>query len=297
MRCSRPRKGREFDNQYYGCGACLPCRVTKAREWTVRQMLESYTHDHSCFVTLTYADEHLPKNGSLRPEDPTLFLKSLRMRLHRDGGPKVRYFLCGEYGDRSERPHYHLSLFGLSELDAPLVQHYWQHGYTKTAEFNQHTARYLTGYVTKYRTRSGDMGPHRIPEYSRQSRRPGLGTAAIDQMADRLLGTSAGRIELLERGDVPNTIKLGNRDYPLGRQMLKKLREAVYGKNSPQAAYIKQKYADSYWDEVSEMRQDSAYDPCSFDWYNTLGLWQKKNRQYTRQVEAREKMSRHKRTI
>jgi hypothetical protein len=60
------------------------------------------------FITLTYNDEHLPEEG-LRPEDVTKYLK--RLRHHID----FRYYICGEYGERNGRSHYHGIIFTSKE--------------------------------------------------------------------------------------------------------------------------------------------------------------------------------------
>lgn len=93
----------------YGCGQCMPCRLNKRRVWAHRIMLEAYQYEHNAFVTLTYAPEKLPENGSLVPEHVQSWLKRLRARV---APSKFRFFLVGEYGDESERPHYHAALFG-----------------------------------------------------------------------------------------------------------------------------------------------------------------------------------------
>lgn len=72
------------------------------------------SHDSSIFVTLTYADEYLPENASLKKRDLQLFMKRLRKSL---GKRKIRYYACGEYGDETQRPHYHLIIFGMSLCD------------------------------------------------------------------------------------------------------------------------------------------------------------------------------------
>ena len=86
-------------------------------------MLESQVHADNCFVTLTYDDEHLPRPHrpghwmpSLSPYHVTNFIK----RLRRHYEIPIRYFLAGEYGNDSQRPHYHLALFGLSPLQFKL---------------------------------------------------------------------------------------------------------------------------------------------------------------------------------
>lgn len=95
------------------CGQCLGCRLERSRKWAVRCMLEASLHEQNCFLTLTYAPEHLPENGSLVKRDLTLFFK----RLRKTYGEGIRYFACGEYGERFDRPHYHVILFGFIPED------------------------------------------------------------------------------------------------------------------------------------------------------------------------------------
>lgn len=89
------------------CGRCVGCRLRRANEWALRVMHEAKLHPANCFVTLTYRDEDLPENGSLRHRDFQLFMKRLRKRAD------VRFYMCGEYGEQKLRPHYHACLFGV----------------------------------------------------------------------------------------------------------------------------------------------------------------------------------------
>lgn len=93
------------------CGQCLQCRIARRREWVLRLWHENSYHESSAFLTLTYDDNNIPENASLRRRDIQLFHKRLRRSLD---GRKIRYFTVGEYGDLSSRPHYHGIYFGLS---------------------------------------------------------------------------------------------------------------------------------------------------------------------------------------
>ena len=94
-----------------GCGQCRNCRINRRREWVGRMILEAKEHLFSSFVTLTYDDEHMPKDGSLCKKHLQQFIRRLRKALY---PRKIRYYAVGEYGDKSWRPHYHLIVFGLS---------------------------------------------------------------------------------------------------------------------------------------------------------------------------------------
>lgn len=107
-----------IDSLTLPCGKCRFCVLDLSRQWMVRAVHEGLSHVHSCFVTLTYADEHLPAFGSLSRRDPQLFLKRLRWWCQSVGIASPSVFGCGEYGSVGLRPHYHLCIFGLWFPDA-----------------------------------------------------------------------------------------------------------------------------------------------------------------------------------
>lgn len=154
------------------CGQCLGCRLARAQEWAARIMHETQDHNHCQFVTLTYSDEHLP--SELVPRDLTLFLKRTRSALARlrkhnpaiVGNPagslyyrKLRYFACGEYGDITERPHYHAILFGIRFDDAerygndlwssPTLTQLWGLGHVRYGNVTHQSAAYVAHYTRK----------------------------------------------------------------------------------------------------------------------------------------------------
>lgn len=195
-----------------------------------RQVLESFTHKENCFVTLTYDDDHLPAGGHLEPRSVQLWLKRARKELY---PRRFRYFLVGEYGDVSRRPHYHLSLFGVSSLsrNADTGEYFersaartWGKGFVQVAEFNELTAQYVAGYVVKKMTHAND--PRLLglsPEFARMSRRPGLGATAMGTISKALLDAGLS----WETGDIPHELRIGGKRIPLGRYLLGKLRKEV----------------------------------------------------------------------
>lgn len=138
MQCEKPiTLFKNLDRQKYPdglsvpCGKCLLCRMAKRREWSTRMLHELTYWEDSIFLTLTYDNEHLPLNplgmplnynGSLKKSDLQKFIKRIRKRIEPN---KIKYFACGEYGDKEERPHYHLIIFGLSILDDELIMSCW----------------------------------------------------------------------------------------------------------------------------------------------------------------------------
>lgn len=173
-------------NQYQmaiPCGQCVGCRLEHSRQWAVRCMHEAQMHEASSFVTLTYDDEHLPKDKSLHLEHWTNFAKRLRKQV----GP-FRFLHCGEYGDKLHRPHYHACIFGLDFIEdreqykkalflSPLLNKTWGMGFAVIGSLTFESAAYVSRYVVKKITGKAaeDHYQGRKPEYATMSRRPGLG--------------------------------------------------------------------------------------------------------------------------
>lgn len=203
----------------------MPCRINKRRAWTARLILESaMTELPSYFVSLTYAPEFLPENGSLRPKDLTLFLKRVRSRLEYEGHPNFRYFACGEYGDISQRPHYHVLFFGLA--DVQLVSDCWHDpatgrslGIVDVGDCSPQSIAYVAGYTTKKMTSKDDIRLNgRHPEFIRCSRRPGIGYEAARELA-RQMTSKAGCSHLIKTNGVFREIRYGGKRLPLDRYM------------------------------------------------------------------------------
>lgn len=206
----------------YGCGQCTPCRLNRRRLWASRIMLESRVHEFNSFWTFTYDESHLPSDGSLRPRDVQLFLKRLRIYL---GDRVCRYYFVGEYGDISQRPHYHAALFGVSEVEAQRVAQIWALGYVAAGSLTWQSASYIAGYVTKKLTKKDDPAlAGRYPEFARMSLRPGIGAVAVPGLAAEL-STDVGSRLVVRDGDVPTSVQAGKAHWPLGRYLRRRLRE------------------------------------------------------------------------
>lgn len=202
-------------------------------------MLEAKTHEHSAFVTLTYGDDPYTPQRSLSPGDLRNFIKRLRKAVPE----KLRYFAVGEYGDRSERAHYHLALFGyrgcvgLTNCQCPdcgLLRSTWGKGFIHNGTLTGDSAAYISGYVTKKMTNPKNEqvkaylnGRH--PEFARQSNKGagGIGAPALRAILDAIT-TEAGADYLQANGDVPMALQHGSKSLPLGRYLRAKLR-SMYG--------------------------------------------------------------------
>lgn len=94
------------------CGQCVGCRLQRAQTWALRCVHESKMYDDNCFITLTYNDANLPDDGSLRHSDFQKFMKRFKERVRYSGNKsRIRFYMCGEYGEKLGRPHYHACVF------------------------------------------------------------------------------------------------------------------------------------------------------------------------------------------
>lgn len=168
MKCTNPRliPVKQPDGSYQQmlvpCGQCMACRVQRTMEWSLRIMEETDYHDFNTFVTLTYDDAHLPADQSLHKDDCQLFFKRLRSFLPAD--LRIKYYLCGEYGEQFGRPHYHAIIFGLSAND-PAIERSWTSGFVKAGTVTYDSAKYVAGYIQKKLTgkRSAEYGDKVAP--------------------------------------------------------------------------------------------------------------------------------------
>lgn len=172
------------------CGKCLACRIDRANNFATRCILESKLYKKKCFVTLSYRPKDLPKNGSLVVKDLQNFMKRLRKKIYPE---KVRFFACGEYGDKTLRAHYHVLLYNYYPKDAkffkfnkskqPLyiskeLAEIWGKGFIIFGDVTIESAGYVARYTQKKIYNKHDelmkkWGRHK--EFLISSRRPGIG--------------------------------------------------------------------------------------------------------------------------
>ena len=281
----------------FGCGQCLPCRVQRRRMWTARQCLESYCHEYSSFITLTYSDDNLPEGGNLVPQHLTAFWKRLRKRFAKENGPKIRYFACGEYGDQSWRPHYHATVFGLSIAETAHVAEAWSTedgpiGHVHVAEFNQKTAQYVAGYVVKGLTQKDHWALGNLhPEFVRMSNRPGLGRDAMRTIAVEILKLDGDALD--ELGDVPMSIRMDGKKWPLGRYLRHKLRE-----DCELSEEAKQRIKDAFsWQASNDVHFLSARSKETGEWLPLSKIVARETIQQALSLEARDKIYNQKGTL
>lgn len=179
------------------CGRCIGCKLEYSRQWAMRIMHEAQLHESNSFLTLTYNDDNVPYQGQLIKHHAQDFMKRLRYYY-----PNVRYYLCGEYGEDYDRPHFHVCLFGANFSDdrVPLkrlsvgylyssefLDSVWKFGHCSVGDLTFQSAAYVSRYVTKkvngalaeshYMRVDGMTGEiyQKEPEFSLMSLKPGIG--------------------------------------------------------------------------------------------------------------------------
>lgn len=255
-------------------------------------MLEAALHPASSFLTLTYDDSTLPaitstgsptsrgvseetassKLPTLAPKDLQDWLKRFRKAI---SPSKIRYYAVGEYGDVSQRPHYHLAMFGYPSCNCRVLNQgravskwrwcpvcsipleTWNAGDTKgltyLGDLSVHSAQYVAGYVTKKMTGKDDerlRGRH--PEFARMSLRPGIGADATHDIASTLIQFRLDETQ----ADVPVSLRHGNKMLPLGRYLRRKIRKYI-----GQDEKAPQQVIDAQQAEVRVLYESALRDP------------------------------------
>lgn len=178
-------------------------------------MHEAQLHKRNCVITLTYDEVLTP---SLVYEDFQLFMKRLRQQVRRedvlrklpkDERRKVRFYMCGEYGDENGRPHFHSCLFGYAFADtvpwrkagdrstwlyrSRLLERLWPHGFSTVGDLNLRSAGYVARYCMKKVTGDPALFHYRrvfletgevvdcVPEFNHMSLKPGIGAGWLSR--------------------------------------------------------------------------------------------------------------------
>lgn len=168
------------------CGRCFECKKRKSNDWTFRIQQEHKNAFSAAFVTLTYDPMFVPATKSslktLVKKDVQDYIKRLRRRQERyceeqgfETAPQIRYYACGEYGSQTYRPHYHLIIFNVLEMQHCTDS--WQKwvytvnekkellpiGYVDVQVPQEGALRYVAKYLMK---------PHKIPRWKGDDRLP-----------------------------------------------------------------------------------------------------------------------------
>lgn len=191
------------------CGRCIGCRLDYSRQWAVRCMHQAQLSKRNCFITLTYNDENLPEHGDLCKKDFQDFMKRLRYHYSPE---KLQYYMCGEYGEKNGRPHYHAILFNIDFPDqsylgknkqgdrlytSQTLSDIWQKGFVTIGQVTFNSAAYVSRYIMK--KQKGKLSHHHYQiidyetgeviytkqkEYTNSSKRPAIAADWIEKYKD-----------------------------------------------------------------------------------------------------------------
>lgn len=210
------------------CGKCIDCRLALARDWANRCIIEADDYDNNYFLTITYENSCLPMvhpasgevldHATLFKNDVVQFLKSLRWHWqNKYNHVGIRFFMAGEYGDISMRPHYHMIVFNLPLFDLKKYQtsalgdiYYtseelnkiWHKGYIVVGNVTQASAGYTARYTLKKIGQPVNIYDtlNILPEYVNMSRRPGIARRWYDLNKDKLFKQGFVSFSTSEKG-------------------------------------------------------------------------------------------------
>lgn len=207
------------------CGTCIPCLTSKRADWSFRLQEEQKIAHSAHFLTMTYTDENMPYNEYgeeiLFKPDTQLFLKRLRkandnlllkqhkfknLRQTRQNTPRIRYYMVGEYGTKTLRPHYHAIIFNVQPQIIEKIDTIWSEGYTVIGKVEPASIHYCTKYVMTRPNLITDTTPKPFATMSRgRGKLKGLGSSYLAnekyhrENLDFSVKNSEGHIQSLPR--------------------------------------------------------------------------------------------------
>lgn len=204
-----------LEGEKFPCGKCALCQAKRRRDWSFRLGVELNHSVSAYFVTMTYDEANMPRVngvGTLHKKDCQLFLKRLRnaqrklliqyLKCEKYRYPyikqslwnrlvnykidkygftdlkQVRYYLVGEYGDRTRRPHYHALIFNLMPSIKENIANVWRLGSCKVGTVTPSSINYCTKYMLKQQFGKKDW---REKPFTLMSRRPAIGYQYLDK--------------------------------------------------------------------------------------------------------------------
>ena len=228
------------------CGECEQCQAKRAEEWKERCIAESKLWKHNCVINLTYNDENLPINHfkiieetgervKATPEESTIKIPTIRYKDVQDfkkrlaehwkrkhGESEIRFVCACEYGDKRQRPHYHLIMFNLHLRDmedhgftpkggreflSKEIQKIWNKGWVTIGEVTEESIAYIANYTLK-KIKGANAKEYykqhgKEPEMIRYSNKPGIGATWFEAHKEEFykygkmyIGTNKGVLEI-----------------------------------------------------------------------------------------------------
>lgn len=228
------------------CRKCTSCLLSSSKEWASRLVLESLNWKNNIFLTLTYDDEHLPylditpdyfdvfPDEEELPNNPTLlpahlqkFMKDFRRYLdYHYNFHGLRFYCAGEYGSKSDRPHYHIIVFNVPDefcdtfhlettnfrgeryFTSSVISQLWKYGFHVIGDLSYDSCSYVARYCLKKRYQYGDdyyLRKNVLPEFQRSSNRPGISRSYYDSHKDTIYDVD--QILISRKGKNPLRVK------------------------------------------------------------------------------------------
>lgn len=216
------------------CGQCMSCRINKKRKWAGRLALESIAHDPLSifFFTLTYDDLNVPLTPggkhTLDKDELQRYVKRVTQWARDNAQPVPRFFAAGEYGSKTERPHYHIIWYNLGTLVQQFAEDSWKKGFVSVSLVTSSSAlSYTCAYTTKKMTGKNDERLEgREPEFMIASRKPAIGWPGIERII-RAYRSGNGKW-LLDHGfDILTTFSAQGKSWPLEYRMAQHIRKVL----------------------------------------------------------------------
>ena len=188
------------------CGKCLNCKKKRRSDWSLRLEHEYLYSDSALFITLTYNDASIPRNKgipTLNKKDLQDYIKRLRNShvayVSRELGirksevknhsKQIRYYAVGEYGSKTNRPHYHILLFNYDIANLKPIEAQWKNtqtghplGFVDIGKVSSASINYTTKYMFK---QWGKKDIRQRP-FTNMSRRPMIGTGFLNEYKNYL---------------------------------------------------------------------------------------------------------------
>ncbi len=173
------------------CGKCEECISAKRYKLSIRFKNEMDKHSYKYFLTITFNDQNILRNPLYpNPFNNSSFntmlskyhvkkiIANLRNKLKRRYGKDFTfsYFLCGEYGPKTLRAHYHIALFmdkplpiekkkGIKEKYTCKIFESKQYGFYDLVKIKPNDK--VSNYITKYMLKSSNLiGNKPLEKYS-----------------------------------------------------------------------------------------------------------------------------------
>lgn len=134
------------------CNKCVFCRERNVSAQLGRLIIASYPTFHCYFVSLTIDEEHFTDNLHGVERDDLNPLVNYLNHSNIRHGTKFQYFFTSEYGETSDRPHYHALLYNFKDRHQvdDILDKYYTKGNVKVDDVNLARFRYIANsHVTK----------------------------------------------------------------------------------------------------------------------------------------------------